>query len=266
MKKFRIDQHQELIQKGNKWILYIDGEESFDVPEFLYKYFPLTEYSLDCLEKGYFYLANPKDFNDPFDCNYNLITENQRDLKDWEYVPLQNDVINKGITCFSRDGMNPLMWGHYTNSYTGFVLKIKTRFEPIFSDDVLKAKLLEVVYSDYPNSISKNAPIANQYQLMVKLKDWEYEQEWRLIVDKKNFDFCKLFYDTSAIQEIALGYKTHSNLNKEHSKLQKQLDDIIQNKYSNIPLFTVGPDQKEFKLKKLRLKYGTVEDFFPKKT
>lgn len=263
MERFRIDKHQELIYNNGRWVLHVDGTAQVDLPVSLYKYFPLTEYSLDALEKGYFYLNNPKDFNDPFDCNYNLITENQKELRDWEYVPLPNDVSNKGITCFSTDGLNPLMWGHYTKSYNGFVVKIKTKFHYNPSPKIISAKLLRVIYSDYPNSIAQSAPFANQYQLIIKLKDWEYENEWRLIIDKKEDNFCELFYDTSAIEEISLGYKMHHNFDDEHTKLRNRLDKIIQEKYFHVPLFSVGPHQTEFKLNKIKFKYGTVEDIFP---
>ena len=85
MDTFRIDDKQELTLINGRWVLHKNGVAQNTIPNSLYKYYPLTEYSLDALEKAYFYLNNPKDFNDPFDCNYNLITENQRDLQDWEY-------------------------------------------------------------------------------------------------------------------------------------------------------------------------------------
>lgn len=263
MERFRIDKHQELMFKNNRWVLHVDGEPQETLPDNLYKYYPLTENSLDALEKGYFYLCNPKDFNDPFDCNYNLITENQRELRNWEYVPLPNDVTNKGITCFSTDGLNPLMWGHYTKSYNGFVVKFKTKFDYNPSSKIVGAKLLKVIYSDQPTSVPQSAPFANQYQLIVKLKDWEYENEWRLIIDKKDLNFYELYYDTSAIEEISFGYKMHHHFDDENTKLLNRLDKIVQEKYSHLPLFSVGPDQTKFKLNKMPFKYGTVEDIFP---
>ena len=263
MDKFRIDDDQELVLINDRWVLHIKGVAQNTLPKSLYKYYPLTEHSLDALEKGYFYLNNPKDFNDPFDCNYNLITENQRDLKDWEYVPLLNDVVNKGISCFSGDGMNPLMWAHYTNSYNGFVIKINPNFEFSTSPHFISAKLLNVIYSNYPNSVPQSAPFANQYQLIIKLIDWQYENEWRLIVDKNHPDFNKLYYDTDSIEEISFGYKMSHIRNEENNILRQRLDKLVQEKFPNTPLFNVGPDQKKFELKKMPFRYGKVSDFFP---
>jgi len=41
---------------------------------------------LDALKNNYVYLSNPKDFNDPFDCNRNLIIEKQKEIQEWQYV------------------------------------------------------------------------------------------------------------------------------------------------------------------------------------
>jgi hypothetical protein len=263
MDTFRIDDKQELTLINGRWVLHKNGVAQNTIPNSLYKYYPLTEYSLDALEKAYFYLNNPKDFNDPFDCNYNLITENQRDLQDWEYVPLLNDVVNKGISCFSEDGINPLMWAHYANSYNGFVIKIKPRLKISSSPHFISAKLLNVIYSNNPNSVPQSAPFANQYQLIIKLNDWQYENEWRLIVDKNRPDFSEFHYDPDIIEEISFGYKINHNDKEENIILRNRLDKIVQEKFSHLPLFIVGPDQKKFELKKMPFKYGEVSDIFP---
>lgn len=263
MDKFKIDNQQELILRNGRWVLHVNGQAQEVLPESLYKYYPLNEYSLDSLENGYFYLNNPRDFNDPFDCNYNLITENQQDLQDWDYVPLLNDVVNRGISCFTENGLSPLMWAHYTNAYNGFVIKIKPNFSFRKTPQFYSAKLLSVIYSNYPNSVPQNAPFANQYQLIIKLNDWKYENEWRLIVDKNHSDFNKLFYDSSTIEEISFGYKLHQLHDKKYEKLQSRLDEIIKKKFIDLPLFSVGPHQKEFKLQKMPFKYGKVSDIFP---
>jgi|TARA_R110000737_G_scaffold21837_3_gene40391 hypothetical protein len=156
------------------------------------------------------------------------------------------------------------MWSHYTNSYNGFVIKIKPDFGYLKDLGFHDLKLLHVIYSEKPNSVSENAPFANQYQLVIKLEDWSYENEWRLIVDKTNPDFNQIFYEPDTIQEISFGYKMHHNKNEEHVKLMHRLDDLIHSKFKEIPLFVVGPDQKEFKLSKIPFKYGTVDDFFSK--
>ena len=75
MKKFKIDSNTEVIYENNDWIVVENGVPQISTPKYLYKYFSLNVFSLDCLENDYIYLSNPKDFNDPFDCNRNLIAE-----------------------------------------------------------------------------------------------------------------------------------------------------------------------------------------------
>lgn len=263
MTHFNIDENQELKLVNGQWVLFVKGEPQNSRPQYLYKYYPLNEYSLDGLENGYFYLCNPRYFNDPFDCNRNLIIENQKDLNDWDYVQLLNDINNKGISCFSERGMHPLMWGHYTNSYNGFVIKIKFNFQFSESIDFQAVQLLNVIYSNNPNSVPKNAPFSPQYQLMVKLKDWHYEKEWRLIVHKQNPEVDKLYYDSAAIEEIYIGYKTYHDNGDQQMALRRKFEKIIKSKFSDTPLFSVGPDQKKLELKKMPFRYGTINDIFP---
>lgn len=261
MESFKIDENQELIKTGDQWVLHKNGIPRQDTPSFLYKYFPLNEYSLDALEKGYFYLNNPKNFNDPFDCSYNLIEGNVEVLQDWQHVELPNDVANKGICCFSANGMNPLMWGHYTNSYHGFVVKYVPKFNFIyFEKEIGLTKILPVTYSENPRRVPPNSPFANQYQLTIKLKDWEYEEEYRLIAEKNSTALTKLYFDISAISEIFIGYKMYNNEKEDHCNLRNKFEQIIKKKYNAIPLFCVTPDQKEFRLSKVPFREGNLQD------
>jgi hypothetical protein len=175
MEKFRIDENQELIFNDGVFKLISNENFQTEIPKSLYKYYSLNKYNINALEENYFYLSNPKDFNDPLDCNQNLIIENQKKLVDWEYVPLLNNFTDKGITSFSENGLNPLMWGHYTKSYCGFTLKFKS-LEILPDISEINNKLLKVIYSDYPNSISSSSSIAEIYQFIIKLNDWKYEK------------------------------------------------------------------------------------------
>ena len=105
MKKFKIDSNTEVIFQNNDWVVIENGTPQISKPKYLYKYFSLNNFSIDSLENDYIYLSNPKDFNDPFDCNRNLIAEKQKELRDWQYIERLNDIPNIGIVCFSENGM-----------------------------------------------------------------------------------------------------------------------------------------------------------------
>jgi len=254
MENFQIDENQELILEDGKWILHVNGVPQVGIPKSIFKYYSLNKNNLDAIQNNYFFLSNPKDFNDPFDCNYNLIKEQQKDFIDGFPPPSLNDIANKGITSFSTNGMHPLLWGHYTGSFNGFVVEYKTEIQIIRLPGIIKEKLMRIIYSKSPNPVSENSPFANQYQLIIKLDHWSYENEWRLIVDKNDYSLNKIQYDPSSVKSISFGYQMSLlGKSKEHYELRDELMRIFRNKYPNIPKYIVGPDAIKLELKKVQL-------------
>lgn len=260
MNHFKIDNEQEFKEEKGVWIYHKYGVPNTDIPNKIFKYYSISDYNLDAIKSGYFYLNNPKEFNDPFDCSVNFIIENRKDFIDGEYMPSLNNVENIGICCFTGNDLNPLMWGHYTKSYQGFTIKFKTKFGVLNKEDINDAKIIKVVYSSNPNPIKQSNPLARVYQFIIKLKDWEYENEVRLIVDKKNKKLKKVFYDKNDIEEFSFGYNFFDSNDESKVKLRNELLKIIKEEYPNVPMYSIGPDTKEFKLNKVKLIEGTVED------
>lgn len=263
METFKIDENQELVLEEGNYILYKNGVAVRGAPKSIYKYYALNDKNIDALKNSYFFLSNPKDFNDPFDCNFNLITEQQKDFINGFPTPILNDVINKGISCFSTHGMHPLMWGHYARAFQGFVLEFNPQLDIVRTQGMISQKFLRVIYSKNPNSISFDSTFSNQYQLIVKLDHWSYENEWRLIVDKKDLSLNKIHYTPGSIKSISFGYQMHDfNKGEDHNKLREKLMAVLKNKFPNIPQFIVGPDSKKLELKRLPLyEINHIQDF-----
>jgi hypothetical protein len=257
MKKFKVDSITEVIFENNDWVVIENGTPIISVPKYLYKYFAINEFSLDSLENGYIYLSNPKDFNDPFDCNRNLIAEKQKELKDWQYVERLNDISNIGISCFSENGTEPLLWSHYANSYHGFCLKFNV--ESLIDTQVDSVKLKRVIYSQAPEVISQEHPFSSYYQYLLKLNNWNYEQEWRLLFQNPNNSEHRFYYDKNCIEEISVGYK-NMDISDKDKVLKSSFDRIRKERFNDVPRMTVGPHQTKLELKKVLLKEGTVED------
>ena len=97
--------------------------------------------------------------------------------------------------CFSEDVQSILMWGHYADSQKGFALEYD--FRPTLQTPLPYVMMCPVIYSDnrydatdymtwaflkmqrmpvISTDISAHVKVA-----LHKSKDWEYEQEWRLI-------------------------------------------------------------------------------------
>ena len=258
MEKFKIDLRTEVIFENNDWVVIEKGTPQNSAPKYLYKYFSLNVFSIDSLKNGYIYLSNPKDFNDPFDCNRNLIFEQRKELKDWQYVERLNDISDIGITCFSENGMEPLLWGHYAHSYRGFCLKFNV--ESLINNQNDSVKLKRVIYSQSPEAISQEHPFSDYYQYLLKLNNWKYEQEWRLLFKNPSSTENKFYIDRNCIEEISVGYKNVENSTYKERELKTKFDQIIKEKFENVPLMNVGPHQTKLELEKVLLKEGTIEN------
>lgn len=96
------------------------------------------------------------------------------------------------VACFSTTATNLPMWNHYT-SHKGICLEYDTK---LIKDAYQKNMLFPVKYVDkLPDVISMMMheihPRFNlfEYIAMHKLKDWSYENEWRLLHDIGSFHY-----------------------------------------------------------------------------
>lgn len=258
MEKFRIDSNTEVIFENNDWVIAESGASNYSIPKSLYKYFSLNDFSLDSLQNDYIFLSNPKDFNDPFDCNRNLIAEKQKELKDWQYVERLNDISEMGIACFSENGMEPLLWSHYANSYRGFCIKFN--LQSVLNAKNESVKLKRVIYSEAPEVISQEHPFSSYYQYLLKLNNWNYEREWRLLFQNPSNAESRFYFDKNCIEEISVGYKIMDASTDNERELKTKFDQIRKDRFKDVPLMTVGPHQTKLELNKMMRKEGTVVD------
>lgn len=190
----------------------------------IYKYLPFNDGSLKVLSEGTMKFTKPSDFNDPFDCAPDY---NSNNIK--EYLELRPDLVQKvashmglspnqiaqekpamikrlqtafkagkfgqpfsdrvGICSLTRDPLNLLMWAHYADNHTGFVIEfnIQPDFDPNnCQDSVQFAEWLIPQKVDYQS----NKPVVSLFddnltrtdkQFLIKGMDWQYEQEERVI-------------------------------------------------------------------------------------
>ncbi|ELV3464909.1 DUF2971 domain-containing protein [Enterobacter asburiae] len=95
------------------------------------------------------------------------------------------------ILSLTDNPTNILMWGHYAQSHSGFVIEFDTN-HPFFSqrrghkDEF--GFLRRVVYQkDYPSFDPLQSENQENY-FLIKSIDWEYEHEWRMLLPKTNAD------------------------------------------------------------------------------
>lgn len=142
------------------------------------------------------------------------------------------------ITCFSNFddeaelGKNTTMWSHYAENHTGFCVKYSTNFDNIVYGDIIKCGLFSVIYTsrvpkltlqDFKNlkfsgeelEITPSVLKKSYKALITKSKFWNYEKEWRLIINEKNE--VHLSYETIPflnIETIYLGCRIKPNIKK----------------------------------------------------
>lgn len=254
-------------------LIQIDGKK--DKPVFVTKYYPLNENSINALINAYFYASHPFELNDYLDASSFLLhTTGPLDFKFYknlfgnlidnekliEFYNEDNTEKNScrsfityfwesisnifGIISLSGSENNNLMWPHYAQEI-GFQLKFNTEeLEQSIKNKIGKNDvfgLFPINYSEklVPIDLSKfnQHYIPFFYLTNIKLKSWEYENEWRFLIGKNYMgvpyskspfelkpDFYKdiknrfAYYDTNIIKEITIG---HNYINRTRFQINR---------------------------------------------
>lgn len=201
--------------------------------QYIYKYFEINKYTIEVLVNNALHFSNPINFNDPFDCSFNLdlvpnsdadkslhikfnLKEDQQELFESGFKDNISKecgaVFNKkllsmiNITCFSENVDNFLLWSHYADSHKGLCLKFDWKIhEEYFQGNkvVYKNKLPTIKYSSDDGFRKEINRITT-----TKLKCWEYENEVRSIVENGNSDRKNPSFNPQTLVSVIFGSKT----------------------------------------------------------
>lgn len=247
MKQEYIDSYPTLNEYDKNIDLIIEKAKKIVPSMTLYKYRSgtynkdETNYDLMNLRADKIRFTNIKNFNDPFECKIisrDLLDTLDDKLKRFEEFFMyskknKSDYIDSAhkelihnsrykffknllICSFSEYKDNILMWSHYSNEHKGFCIEydleslIKTR-----------AFILPVIYSnEVPDIDDYKINSRRGYSIVyTKALDWEYEKEWRFIIngnsDGENFNIIKP-------KAIYLGCNIEDKLEKDLLKICKE--------------------------------------------
>ncbi|MCK5374297.1 MAG: DUF2971 domain-containing protein [Alphaproteobacteria bacterium] len=182
------------------------------------------EWLRQTIQDNRIFLSNPSDFNDPWDCKpyfYSNVDDpmirkdvidyyvqtHQKAYPDGGGINIETAIkklnvnpeklkalmnktsegiaedINKQyrLYCLTTKPSCPLMWGHYAGKHTGVCLEFKVPNE-VFCG------ALKVDYEENypPFELTDNSTDTNVKAMTTKSKDWEYEDEYRLIALEKS--------------------------------------------------------------------------------
>jgi hypothetical protein len=134
---------------------------------------------------------------------------------------LQEDLhagVNKhfGVLCLTANPNHKLMWGIYADGHRGFVLEFNTE-NPRFA---LSDGLHRIVYSTTPPTY--DPAVGSQGWWKVKSKDWEHEDEYRIVskldeCEKKSCDGRTIYLrhlPRECVKAVFMGLKMEEVMKK----------------------------------------------------
>jgi hypothetical protein len=219
-------------------------------PDSLYKYCPIynddfeNERSIENLINSHAVFSNRHNFNDLFDSKINFIQPTRAKLKklasemsakmrfdfkrahldgEWEnkYLLVEREVSKKIdeylYYCVTDKPDNNLMWSHYANSHKGFCIEWDSDFinanKVVYGTEIADFDIFDIIKSQYGLPISEDAGDRIWAALRQKLKEWEYESEYRFqisngmeyLIVKKEKNFALVKYQPEWIKSIIFG-------------------------------------------------------------
>jgi hypothetical protein len=149
--------------------------------------------------------------------------------------------------CVTYTPINNLMWSHYGNSHNGFCIEWGAGFmkpeKVIYQDKLPTLDLLELLESII--GLRTQAWIA----LKIKLREWEYEQEYRInlshkaqsLVVKENDKFALVKFQPEWIKSIIFGYRMPAKT-REYIRSKMHEGTVFQE-------IVISPDNSALRLK-----------------
>lgn len=247
---------------------YMENIDSFK----LYRYLPPTYYAIRSIEKQIIHLSENGIMNDVYEgiplCK--ISPDSKVKLDELSDVAL--------MACFSETPSNPLMWSHYADSSRGFCVEYDIKrlkkhpfdlrqhlFPVLYSEKRLFSHDLEMLVESHRNlkraiqeSDDYDGPLEYDDVLplfIVKGIEWAYEQEWRIVLTKKQLFYDnpslagKVNYPFECISAIYLGYRTRPEIKENIIEICERLKE----KGQSIDVFQMNLSENDYTLTKERI-------------
>ncbi|RYE12545.1 MAG: DUF2971 domain-containing protein, partial [Sphingobacteriaceae bacterium] len=160
---------------------------------------------------------------------------------------MQAELENRGISCFSRNHDNMLMWAHYADSQRGICIGYNLLLLYICLRELsTESMVVPVEYKEKLEPINywKHSRKAIIGWLNTKSKIWEYEQEIRIMINFLEFDSSQKYIaeiPQACCNSIYLG----TNITSEN---QEKILNLVRDNYPDVQVFKIKPDEENFQL------------------
>ena len=214
----------------------------------LYKYREVGEYTEKILTDHTLWFDHPINFNDPFDCWANIqeidsdafekfVTENsptkyyadicKKVIPSITTDKLKQDIdraLNEiGVCCFSKTEKSILMWSHYSKYHEGICLEFDILEDPSFFISAIPVNYVDTLpaYDHF-----KERDQVTKKLIQPKAKEWEYEEEVRVIKTpndiKQNKGNQAFKFNPNALRKVIFGCKASKDTIAKYKELCQQ--------------------------------------------
>lgn len=164
-----------------------------------------------------------------------------------EIISTTSNAIARGfkLCSFSERVDSTLMWAHYADFHKGFCIEYD--FSQLDAISAIKRQIYPVIYSDklydatdYYQNHGGDRPVNIHYLTLAalsKAKDWQYEQEWRLVIGNAILASAQACVVPKP-KAVYLG----ARISNDHRQV---IEDICSAK--SIPVFDTVLDKSQFK-------------------
>jgi len=199
--------------------------------QYVYKFQPISPFTIDALKNGYLYFPTPSQLDDPFDCLFAFDLEGSEEdnlpFRSYahdigEGVRITRESV--GVLSLSKINNHILLWSQYSEGHKGICLKFKTYYHnerPYFafeeshfnkqkSDGTYILPIHDVIYNSLlPDPIKLGHVGDFDRFLVTKHEDWSFQKETRIATDFKHLKGNqKVKYKKEFLEAIIFGMKT----------------------------------------------------------
>ncbi|WP_417198961.1 DUF2971 domain-containing protein [Bizionia sp.] len=176
-----------------------------------YKFRDLKNYKyiLDIFLNQRLYSSSFRNLNDNFEGQF--FSDVFEELKRYRLNPSKQDHLS--ICSFSENYTSHLMWSHYADGHRGIVIGFEIDESEYLIEKVNYKGLAS--FQIFPQKLNELKSI-----FLNKLKDWQYEKEYRIITEKQ--DYIKI-----KIEKVIFGAETPEYDKRIIEKLVELVDNKI---------------------------------------
>jgi len=162
------------------------------LPDRLYRYRSMSgdafRHTQAILTRNELFCSRLAAFNDPFEGYFALTMPPRAPAAQRQYETWASEVANRkvqasaAVCSFSEKKDDLLMWGHYADSHRGICIEFAPRESKWFADHVHRVRYLRN-FKEVEHGATKDDQALTELVCTAKAKHWQYEAEWRIVID-----------------------------------------------------------------------------------